>query len=642
MSKVIKIGGASGYWGESAMATPQLLASGELDYIIYDYLAEITMSIMARARARDADKGYATDFIDSAMRPNLKEITRQGVKIIANAGGVNPMACANALRALIKAQGLNLKVGVITGDNLMQGYDSSLEPYLEANESYPTDMYSGQQLKDRETVASANVYLGAFPIAQALNAGADIVITGRCVDSALTLGACIHEFRVPPLPNEQIEGYNSDGYPIYEISPIPTPDDTNFAWSPYDFNRLASGSLAGHILECGPQATGGNFTDWDSIADIAHIGYPIADINADGSFIVSKPKGTGGTVNVGTVSEQMLYEIGNPRAYALPDVICDFSDVKITQSGKNTVHVSPAKGRQPTDKYKTSLTYFDGFRAGQYMTLYGGRATEKAEVLADAILTRSRERLQASQRPDFVETSIEILGSGSQLGERYDSDEVMLKLAVKHEDAVGVGIFLKEMAGIGLATPPGLSGFTGSGRAKPSPIIRLMSFMTPKSLPDIKIDIEGEVIPFFDISFYNEVMDLPPAITPRTPSEVCEVNVPLRALAWGRSGDKGDKANIGIIARDAEFLPFIWNSLTCEAAASRFSHFMADTQDIERFYLPGSHAINFLLDYTLGGGGAASLRNDAQAKGYAQILLTTKIAVPQRIAAMIDHPKDPI
>lgn len=598
MTKTIKIGGASGYWGESAMATPQLLASGNLDYIIYDYLAEITMSIMARARKRDASKGYATDFIEAAMRPNLAEIARQGVKIIANAGGINPMACAKALREIIKTQGLNLKVGVITGDSLMR-HNGSDEAAYDGPDN-PIDMYSGAIIDEGGSIASANVYLGAFPIAKALALGADIIITGRCVDSALTLGPCIHEF----------------------------------GWRETEFDALASGSLAGHILECGPQATGGNFTDWDSVPDITHIGYPIAEIRRDGSFIVSKPEGTGGIVNIGTVSEQMLYEIGDPRAYALPDVICDFSHVDIMQTGVDRVQVSPATGCEPTDAYKTSLTYFEGFRAGQYLTFYGERATKKAEVLADVILMRSRERLRALQLPEFLDTSIEILGSGSQSGERYDSDEVVLKLAVKHAGAAGVGIFLKEMAGVGLATPPGLSGFTGAGRAKPSPIVRLMSFMTPKARPEIRIDIEGKTTRFSDVVFNNAAPNLPTATPPKAPIEPCDTTVPLRALAWGRSGDKGDKANIGIIARNAEFLPYIWEALTCEVVASRFAHFMADTNNIERFYLPGSHAINFLLDHILGGGGAASLRNDAQAKGYAQILLTTPIAVPNTIAAM--------
>ena len=286
--KTIKIGGASGYWGESAMATPQLLKAGDLDYLVYDYLAEITMSIMARMKMKNPEAGFATDFVDLVMKPFLPQIAKSGVKIIANAGGTNPESCGKAVRALIAEKYLNLKVAVITGDDLLASKDKI------AAENH-TDMFSGAPFPPVEKIASINAYLGAFPIAKALDMGADIVITGRCVDSAVTLGACIHEF----------------------------------GWGVTDWDLLASGSLAGHILECGPQATGGNFTDWEDAGDIANIGYPIAEINVDGSFVTTKPGSTGGIVNVGTVSEQMLYEIGDPQAYILPDVICDFSQVTI-------------------------------------------------------------------------------------------------------------------------------------------------------------------------------------------------------------------------------------------------------------------------------------------------------------------------
>ena len=302
--KKIRIGGASGYWGESAMATPQLLSGGQIDYLVYDYLAEITMSIMARAKAKDLSKGYATDFVDSVMRDNLESIAKSGVKIISNAGGINPQACGENIRALIAQKGLDLKVAIITGDDLVSRK-------LEIAARKPVDMFSGDTFPDVDKIMSVNLYLGAFPIAKALEQGADIIITGRCVDSAVTLGACIYEF----------------------------------GWGLTDWNLLASGSLAGHILECGPQATGGNFTDWQEAGDIGNIGYPIAEISADGRFVTTKPDGTGGCVNIGTISEQMLYEIGDPRAYALPDVICDFSDVTLTQIAKDRVEVSPAKGR---------------------------------------------------------------------------------------------------------------------------------------------------------------------------------------------------------------------------------------------------------------------------------------------------------
>jgi hypothetical protein len=594
MKKTIKIGGASGYWGESTMSTPQFLAAGGLDYLVYDYLAEITMSILARAKAKDPNKGYATDFVDGVMRPYLKTIADSGVKVLSNAGGVNPLACASAVRGLIKAGGLDLRVAVVTGDDLLPNL-------ADIGARAPSDIYSGANFPDPKTIASINCYLGAFPIAAALSAGADIVITGRSVDSAVTLGACIHAF----------------------------------GWSEQDWDKLASGSLAGHILECGPQATGGNFTDWEEAGDIANIGYPIAEISNDGSFVTTKPPKTGGIVNVGTVSEQMLYEIGDPRNYILPDVSCDFSQVTLSQVAPNRVRVSPAIGRPAPAHYKTCLSYMDGYRAGTFLSFYGVQAGRKAKRFFEAGLTRAEDKLKAQNLAAFSETSYEIIGAGSQMGTANEASEVVLKAAVKHPDAIGAGIFLKELAGLGLATPPGLSGFTGAGRARPSPVVRLFSYLTPKSDVNISIDLGDKILTHKDApppQFIAPAVDISP---PPAPDDAC-IAVPLIKLAWGRSGDKGNKANIGIIARQAEYVPYIWAALSEEMIAGCYSHFMDDQSRIERFYLPGSKAVNILLHAVLGGGGAASLRNDAQAKGYAQVLLARDILVSTQIARQLD------
>jgi hypothetical protein len=589
MGKTIKIGGASGYWGESAMATPQLLGSGKLDYLVYDYLAEITMSIMARAKAKDPAKGYATDFVNFVMRPFLPQIAASGVKIIANAGGVNPESCGHAVRALIKEAGLDLKVAVIAGDNL-------IDEKAAISAKAPKDMFSGAPCPAPEKIASINAYLGAFPIAKALGAGADIIITGRCVDSAVTLAACIHEF----------------------------------GWGENDWDLLASGSLAGHILECGPQATGGNFTDWEDAGDISNIGYPIAEIDADGSFVTTKPKNTGGIVNIGTVAEQMLYEIGDPQAYLLPDVTCDFSDVTLTQDGPNRVRVSCAKGRAAPHTYKTCLTYMDGYRTGTFMSFYGADADRKAAKLATAAFERAAKTLRLFNLGPLTETSTEILGAGSQMGIARASDEVVLKIAAKHPDMKGLGIFLKELAGLGLATPPGLSGFTGAGRPKPSPVVRLFSYLTHKSDVVASIDMDGDIVTHKDQIYAKSEAAMRPEfpITPKDQS----AHVSLIKLAWGRSGDKGNKANIGIIARKPEYLPYIWSALSKEKLGEVYAHFADDPKAIDRFLLPGSNAMNILIDNALGGGGAASLRNDAQGKGYAQILLARSIPVSKQIA----------
>lgn len=586
MSSGLRIGGASGFWGDAAQATPQLLGDQGLDFIVYDYLAEITMAILARAYAKDPNGGYATDFVTQAMAPNLGEIARQGVRIISNAGGVNPQGCAEALRQVIADQGLSLKVAVVTGDNVVDDLTDRAEQGVR-------DMFTGAAFPALDKVASANVYLGAFPIARALERGADIVITGRCVDSAVTLGACIHAF----------------------------------GWTAADLDALAGGSLAGHILECGPQATGGNFTDWELVAqNLADIGYPIAEIQPDGSFDVVKPKGTGGLVSRATVAEQMLYEIGDPQAYVLPDVICDFSRVEISETEAHRVHVSGACGRGVPDSYKTCLTWSNGYRGGHLFSFYGLDAEIKARVFADAALERARAMLKKLNAPDFTETSVEIIGAESQFGGMRlspPSREVAAKIAVRHPDPRGVGIFLKEATGLGLATPPGLSGFAGA-RPKPSPVLALFSYLTPKSAVAVTVsdDAGKETLqPGSAIAAKPPGTHTPPGL----PAANARIEIPLIDLAWARSGDKGDSANIGVIARHPDLMPWIWAGLD-EAHLTRvFGHFV--TGDIERFYLPGSQSMNILLHGALGGGGTSSLRNDPQAKGYAQLLLAAPIPV---------------
>ena len=611
--KNIRIAGASGFWGDAARATPQLLKGGNVDFIAYDYLAEITMSIMARARAKNPDYGYALDFVTAAMKPNLKEIARQGVKIVSNAGGVNPQACANALRAVIAEQGLSLKVACVLGDDLIAQRE-------ELAAQGHTEMFTGGAFPAADKIASINAYLGAFPVAKALEEGADIVVTGRCVDSAVTLGACIHAF----------------------------------GWSRDDLDKLAMGSLAGHIIECGPQATGGNFTDWEEVHSLETIGYPITEISADGNFVCSKPEGTGGLVTRATIAEQMVYEIGDPQAYMLPDVICDFSNVELEQVGENLVRVTGAIGSPAPDTYKVCTTYADEFRGGTNMTFYGIDADRKAQKLADAIFVAARRTLKHLGLPDFSETSVELMGTESQFGSAATVNncrEVVMKIAAKHPDAAGIGIMLKETVGLGLATPPGLSGFAGA-RPSPSPVVRLFSFALLKGVAEgstkgavkPQIELDGVIFDVPDtagVTFNRQNITRP--TVPLAPlASTCDlVAVPLIKLAWGRSGDKGDKANIGIIARQPEYLPFIYAALTEQAVFEKFAHFLPEgaTSDksVERYLMPGTHAINFLIHDVLGGGGMASIRNDAQGKGYGQLLLAASIPVSAEIANKLNN-----
>ena len=591
MKKSIRIGGASGFWGDSVVATPQLLNNNNLDFIVYDYLAEITMSIMARARAKDPKQGYAIDFVSSVLKLNLRQIAEQKVKILSNAGGINPEACAESIRELIAEQKLDLKVAVILGDDLVDRkneFDDKKE------------MYSDIGFPNKDKIASINAYLGAFPIAEALKDGADIVITGRSVDSAVTLAACIY----------------------------------SFGWSNSDYNKLASGSLAGHIIECGTQSTGGNFTDWELVSENLHqIGYPIVEIENSGEFNCMKSQKTSGLVTFGTVAEQMLYEIGDPQAYILPDVICDFSQVKIKELDKDVVRITGANGYPAPKQYKVCATYADGFRAGHLCSFVGIDAAKKARTYGEAIFNRSKLIMRMMNIPDFDETSIEILGDNSQYSQlEGDSNnrEVVLKFAAKHQDIRAVGIMLKESVGLGLATPPGLSGFVG-GRPKPSPIVRLFSFLIDKKDLNITINDGNSSKTFEDAD--PEKFDLNSISRPKVPkvgiNDDKYVDVPLVKIAYGRSGDKGNKANIGIISRDEKFYPIICNYLTEDVVMKCFAKFLKG--NVKKFYLPGSNALNFVLDDVLGGGGPASLRNDPQGKAYAQILLDEIIPVPKSL-----------
>ncbi|MCP5074406.1 MAG: DUF1446 domain-containing protein [Rhodobacteraceae bacterium] len=587
--KSVVIGGASGFWGDAPHATALLLEHDALDFLVYDYLAEITMSILARAKTKDPKLGYATDFVTAAMAPNLPDIARKNISVISNAGGLNPNACASALRRLIAQAGLNLSVAVVEGDDLLPIANSF---------SQSTEMFSGERFPDLDRVLSVNAYLGAFPIAAALDAGADIVITGRCVDSAVTLAACIH----------------------------------SFGWQAADFDLLAAGSLAGHILECGPQATGGNFTDWESVGDIAAIGYPIAEVVRDGSFVITKSSDTAGVVSCATIAEQMLYETADPQNYQLPDVTADFSEVTLHHEGPDRVQVLNAKGRAPSAELKVSATYMTGYRAGHVFNFNGRAAREKAQRFAEAGLAQARKRLKQSSAPDFSDTCIEVFGgkpTDTPMSDRFE--EVVVKVAVKHEEAGAVGQFLKEIVGLALAAPPGLSGFTGAGRPKPSPVVRLFSFLEDKERVSVKVSVDGKDVAYRSIRVSENAKTVQPQAPPRpkVSSNGGTRVVPLEQLAWARSGDKGDSANIGVIARHPDYLAWIWQALDETTIRACFHPWLKG--GVSRFYLPGTNSMNILMTEVLGGGGIASLLSDPQAKGYAQRLLALPVTLPETI-----------
>ncbi len=596
--KVVKIGGASGFWGDSSVGPPQLVASGQVDYLVFDYLAELTMSILAGARLKKPELGYATDFVTVAMKAVLRDVVAKGIRVVSNAGGVNPRACAAALAALAAEQGVPLKIAVVTGDDVVP----LLEQLREANPPV-REMQSGAGLPKQ--VLTANAYLGALPVKAALDAGAQVVITGRCVDSAVTLGVLMHEF-----------GWGSDQYGL-----------------------LAAGSLAGHILECGCQATGGLHTDWEEVPDWAHIGYPVLECHADGQFTVTKPPGTGGLVNTAVVSEQMLYEIGDPRRYLLPDVSCDFSAVILSQAGTHRVQVRGARGLPPGPDYKVSATYVDGFRCTAQLTVIGIDASKKARRTGEAILERTRELFAQQGLADYSRTSIEVLGSeAASFGlqaRTADVREAVLRLAVMHPQKAALELFAREIAPAGTSWAPGTTG--ADGRPSASPAIRQFSFLLDKRRLSPRVELGDRELQV-EIPCGQAAVPAPSNAPVRADGvaagrsgkpqqpDADTILVPLIRLAYARSGDKGDSSNIGVIARRPQWLPLLRDQLTEERVAGWLAHLVRGT--VTRYDVPGIHALNFFCTQALDGGGMASLRNDPLGKGMAQILLTLPIRVP--------------
>jgi len=588
MTKTIRIGGASGYWGDSYEAPRQLIEKGAVDYLVFDFLAEVTMSILAKARARSDQAGYATDFV-AMLTPLLPEIAKRGVKVVANAGGVNLEACRAALSKACADQGVSLSIGTVAGDNLSDRAD-------EIRGLGVAEIESGAALPDN--VMSINAYLGGFPIAAALGAGADIVITGRGVDSAVVLGPLIHEF----------------------------------GWQASDYDKLAQGSLAGHLLECGAQATGGNFTDWRDVADDWHdMGYPIAVVAADGDFDITKPDDTGGLVSPLTVGEQMLYEIGDPASYLLPDVACDFRGVTISQSGDNRVSVAGARGRAPGRHYKVSATWQDGYKCAATSVIAGFDVVAKAEALRDALLKRMSVMFTARGFAGFDQIDDQIIGAESLYGDNAHASaarnrEVVLRLAVRHADKAALALFAKEVIGTALSMTTGRCGIE-SGLPKVTPLVRLYSFMLAKDQVPISVAVDGRAVDLAPLPGSNTELESPTAMAASEAEAEAgeEVIVPLIRLAVARSGDKGNAANIGVIARDPGFLPAIRRSLTAAAVKNYFAHFSQGA--VERFDVPGIHAFNFLMHDTLGGGGMASTHLDVQAKTYAQLLLDFPVSI---------------
>lgn len=591
-TKVIRIGGATASFSDTALSVPQLLAGGSLDYLIFDYLAEGSMGIFGRMQAADPSAGYGADFLTVHVGPHLHEIAAQGLKVVANAGGVNPAGLAAALEQMIKDKGLTLTVAHVEGDDLRDRV-----PELRAADY--RDMFVGTEFP--ENVVSANAYLGAFPIAAALAEGADIVITGRVVDSAVVLGPLIHEF----------------------------------GWGEDDLDLLSAGTLAGHLLECGAQVSGGTFTDWRDVPDWANIGYPIGECHADGTVIITKPKGTGGLVSIGTVAEQILYEVSDPADYIVADVRCDFSEVRLEQLGENRVHVSGAKGRVPTDTYKACITSDGGWRTVAYQPIIGEDAAEKAARQAEALFARGRALLRARNLADFTLTDNVLIGGEASFGAHANdvgTREVISKLVVDHSTQEGAGIFAREqwagISGMSVGTSINLG-------TSVLPMTGVFLFLIDKQsiTPTMTINGVKHDVPAAKGLPTTEAM--PAKVeAPTEPSVPGDTEVSLIDLAWARSGDKGHLFNVAVIARQPEYLPYLKAALTPEAVAEWYRHLGPDGQPprVDDYDVPGLHALNFVIHDALTGGINASTQLDPAAKGMAQMLLRFPVSVPAAIA----------
>jgi hypothetical protein len=589
MKKPIKIANAGGYWGDDPEALVRQLKGPRVDYITMDFLAEITMSIMQKQRARDPSLGYARDFLPM-LQQAMPLLLENKVKLITNAGGVHPAACARAIMALGKTLGLKPKVAVVFGDDIMADL-----PSLGQRGAKLDNMETGRAFSEiADRVLSANVYFGATGVVRALEFDPDIVITGRVTDTGITLAPMIH----------------------------------HFGWA--DFDRLASGIVAGHILECGAQSTGGNFTDWRTVKSFHNIGYPIVEVEEDGAFVVTKHPGSGGAVTVETVREQLFYEMGDPKSYITPDVVADFSTIQLAPAGENRVHVSGVKGYEATPTYKVSMAFADGAKCQGEVAICGPEARAKAECFAEIFWQKVGK--------DFAATQTEFFGWNSlhrSLGHQDDGNEILLRLGARHADQGPLKRFSKMIPALILSGPPAVC--VVGGAPKVQDVVSYWPALLDKSLVKTKVALCDDMGEPRNIKEYGaDVGHYKKRDTNlQTANKVVDKwhepanGTALSTICLGRSGDKGDTANIGVMARSQLAYDWLKDNLTAQVVKNMFHELCAGK--VIRCEVPNMQGFNFLLEESLGGGGTLSLRTDAQGKMFAQGLLRQKMAIPEEV-----------
>jgi hypothetical protein len=594
MKKTIKIGNAGGFWGDDLLAMRRQLEGGPLDYISTDYLAEITMSILKKQQLKDENLGYVTDFVDQLVdvAPLLK---KSATKVIVNAGGMNPLGCARAILKKLKGSGNELRIAVIEGDDIY--------PFIDV--LYP-DKADFQNLEDRRKfneihaeVQSANAYLGVGPIVKALEEEAQVIIAGRVTDTSISIAPMIYEF----------------------------------GWKLDDWDKLASGLIAGHMMESGAQSTGGNYTDWQKVKKWDNFGYPVTEVHRDSSFVITKHPGTGGLINTDTVQEQLLYEMGDPKNYISPDVVVDFTSIQIEEEGENRVKVFGVKGRPSTHFLKVSMAYADGMKAKGSLIISGGEALKKARLFKKIFWQRLDERYE-KQNTEYIGYD----ATHHDLSENQTPNEILLQFSVYDKDKEKIKKFGENIAPVILSGPPGVA-VTG-GRPRPQSVMTYWPTLVPKQEVETTVktlDLSGNVEEKWVVSSItgferdDQMVDTPH----QKSSEVKEQQWPrhdntrrvkFSEICLARSGDKGDMVNVGVIARSEKIYHFLKEHLTADYMKAMFASLCHGP--VTRFELDNLLGLNFLLDHALDGGGTKSLMIDAQGKTFAPAFLNQEVEVP--------------
>ena len=593
-SRAVHIGAVSASFVDSRIAMPQWLGCGmPIDYLVFDCLAEGVMSILARAR-KAGQPAYVSDFVDAQMAPYLPELAERGIKVVANAGGLDPEACAAALREAANQAGVSLKIASISGDDLSGRAD---ELVTHATRDMFDDIDLRTELDGADQLLSLTAYTGAFPIAAALAAGADIVVTGRAVDSAATLGPLIHEF----------------------------------GWVEDDFDLLSAGTLAGHLIECTTQVCGATFTDWRDVPDWANIGFPVAICQADGSIELTKPNGTGGLISRGTVAEQMLYEVSDPAAYVVPDAVCDWTGVRLEETGPNRVRISGTRGTGRPEMLKAALTWDRGFRATAMAPIIGHEAAAKAERTASELFKRCDWLADERGLGPYSLHHVDVVG-----GAGPGASAAICRMIADHPTMAGAGLFAREQSSIMTSMAVGTSVPLGT---TVRPLTRFASFLLPRATVSLSTDFGDGPQPAA-MAQEGTSRSIGRAAEPPRPESEAVDTVPLVALAFARSGDKGNLFNVGVIARESEYLPFLFAALTPQRVAAHYAPVLgrdAAAIGVARYPVPGIDALNLVIGDAMGGGMLSHPGLDPAAKSMAQMLLDFPVPVSAEIRDRIQE-----